>query len=159
MNAKPVFRKNSEIKVRSGVARQILKPSEDNPLRPDAYGELRYELEGDTVFFTFNAQGLEAGNYYGLYSGDRLLGLGYAVKSLTQVILRQPKTDAQMAVHAEVIARHDLDAHQHAIGRFDQRRGANSIAARAGYADGQGFRLGLRQGHHRNAGGDHDCRQ
>ena len=81
MDAEPVFRENSEVKVRSGVARQILKPSEDNPLRPDAYGELRYELEGDTVFFTFNAQGLEGGNYYGLYSGDRLLGLGYAVKS------------------------------------------------------------------------------
>jgi hypothetical protein len=81
MNAKPVFRENSEVKVHSSVARQILIPSGDNPLQPDAYGELRYELEGDTVFFTFNAQGLEGGNYYGLYSGNRLLGLGYAVKS------------------------------------------------------------------------------
>jgi len=81
MNTEPVLHESSEVKVRSSVARQILKPLEDNPSQPDAYGELRYELEGDTVFFTFNAQGLKGGTYYGLYFEDRLLGLGYAVKS------------------------------------------------------------------------------
>ena len=41
------------------------------------------------------------------YFGNQL---GYAVKPLTQIILREPKTEAQMAVHAEVVTRYDLDA-------------------------------------------------
>ena len=81
MNAEPASHETSVVRVRSGVARHLLKPLKDNPSQPEAYGELRYELEGDTVFFTFNAQGLKGGTYYGLYSGDHLLGLGYAVKS------------------------------------------------------------------------------
>jgi hypothetical protein len=54
---------------------------DNSPSQPDAYGELRYELEDDTAFFTFNGQGLRGEIYYGLYSGGDLLGLGYAVKS------------------------------------------------------------------------------
>ena len=73
--------RGNKVKVRSDIARQILKPVEDSPSQPDAYGEIRYELEGDTAFFTFNGQGLRGETYYGLYSGGDLLGLGYAVKS------------------------------------------------------------------------------
>jgi hypothetical protein len=81
MNAEAVLREGNKVKVRSGIARQILKPGEDSPSQPDAYGELRYELEGDTVFFTFNGKGLRGETYYGLYSGGDLLGLGYTLKS------------------------------------------------------------------------------
>jgi len=56
---------------------------EDSSSQRDAYGELRYEVEGDTALFTFNAQGLKGETYYGLYSGDNFLGLGYAVQSGT----------------------------------------------------------------------------
>ena len=81
MCAELALHEDSKVEVRSGIALHILKPLEDNPSQPDVYGELRYELEGDRVFFTFNAQGFRGETFYGLYSGDRLLGLGYAVKS------------------------------------------------------------------------------
>jgi hypothetical protein len=42
MNAETVLRESNKEKVRSGIARQILKPLEDSPSQPDAYGELRY---------------------------------------------------------------------------------------------------------------------
>lgn len=81
MCAELALHEDSEEKVLSGVARHLLKPLEDNPSQPDAYGELRYELEGDSVFFTFNAQGLKGQTYYGLYSRDDLFGMGYALES------------------------------------------------------------------------------
>ena len=81
MNADPALHENIEVKVHSYVARLILKPLEDSSSQRDAYGELRYELEGYTVFFTFNGQGLKGQTYYGLYSGNALLGLGYALQS------------------------------------------------------------------------------
>ena len=83
MNAEYSAHERSEEEVNSGVARHILQPLANTPLQHDTYGELKYEVDGDTVFFTFNAQGLIGGAYYGLYSGIDLLGLGYAVQSGT----------------------------------------------------------------------------
>lgn len=81
MNAEPALHENSEVKLHSYVARHIFKPLEDSSSQRDAYGELRYVFEGDTAFFTLNGQGLEGQTYYGLYSGDNFLGLGYALQS------------------------------------------------------------------------------
>lgn len=83
MNVESSAHEGSEEEVRSGIARHILQPLANTPVRHDTYGELKYEVDGDTVFFTFNAQGLTGGAYYGLYSGIDFLGLGYAVQSGT----------------------------------------------------------------------------
>jgi hypothetical protein len=73
MNAEPALHDDGEAEVRSGVARHLLKPLEANPSQSNVYGELRYELEGDTVFFTFNAQGLKGETYYGLLRLEQAL--------------------------------------------------------------------------------------
>lgn len=67
--------------VSSGVAHHMLRPLANISVQHDTYGELKYEINGDIVFFTFNCQGLTGRAYYGLYSGTDLFGLGYAVQS------------------------------------------------------------------------------
>ena len=63
------------------IKQLILRPLDNTHLHPNAHGELRYELEGDTVLFVFNGYGLVPGTYYGLYCEGNLLGLSYAVES------------------------------------------------------------------------------
>jgi hypothetical protein len=67
----------------SKIRRLILKPPDNTPVQPEAHGELRYELEGNTAFFVFNGYGLVPGTYYGLYFEGSLLGLGFTVESGT----------------------------------------------------------------------------
>ena len=61
----------------SKIRQLILKPPDDTPVQPEAHGELRYELEGNTAFFVFNGYGLVPGTYYGLYFEGNLLGFGF----------------------------------------------------------------------------------
>ena len=81
MNAESNAREGREEEIGSGVAHHILKPLANTSAQQDTYGDLKYEIEGDIVFFNFNGQGLTRGSYYGLYSGTNLLGLGYTVQS------------------------------------------------------------------------------
>ena len=67
----------------SKIRHLILKPPDNTPVQPEAHGELRYELEGNTAFFVFNGYGLVPGTYYGLYFEGSLLGLGFTVESGT----------------------------------------------------------------------------
>ena len=81
MHAESTSHENGEEMLDSRVARHIFKPLEESSSHRDAYAELSYELEGGTVFFTFNGQGLKGQCYYGLYCADNLLGMGYALQS------------------------------------------------------------------------------
>ena len=41
----------------SKIRHLILKPPDKTPVQPEAHGELRYELEGNTVFLCLMAMG------------------------------------------------------------------------------------------------------